>query len=170
MPAQWNLWYEDVALPPCSDPGKPYSLELSWQNRHSNKRICRSSDHRREPPQTAAAEIVTPSGSFEVQCLAHSGLRFLIMECGRNTTPTCSKGCARPGGRNEEDSSTTRYLAACSEAACSENDSEPRVHRSHHRRNGHSFPMLTDKSADFSESSSGQRTASTGFGQQHSRW
>jgi hypothetical protein len=26
-----ELWYEDVALPPCSDPGKPYSLELSWQ-------------------------------------------------------------------------------------------------------------------------------------------
>src|SRR5882672_5306935 len=76
MPAQWNLWYEDVALPPCSDPGKPYSLELSWQNRYSNKRIRRSSDHRREPPQTAAAETVTPSGGLEVQCLAHSVLRF----------------------------------------------------------------------------------------------
>ena len=64
MPAQWNLWYEEVALPPCSDPGKPYSLELARQNRHSNKRIRRSSDRRREPSQTAAAEIVTPSGSF----------------------------------------------------------------------------------------------------------
>ena len=48
------------AQSPCSGPGKPYSLELSWQNQHSQQRIRRSSDHLREPPQTAAAEIVAP--------------------------------------------------------------------------------------------------------------
>jgi hypothetical protein len=52
------------------------------------------------------AEIITPSGGLEIQCLAHTVLRFSTMECGRNTTPTCSKGCARPDGRNEQDSST----------------------------------------------------------------
>jgi hypothetical protein len=37
MSAQWNLWYEDVALPPFSDPGKPYSLELSGKIGIHNK-------------------------------------------------------------------------------------------------------------------------------------
>jgi DNA topoisomerase I-like protein len=92
-----------------------------------SERIRRSSDHRREPPQTAAAEIVTPFGNFEVQYLAHRVLRFLTMECGRNTTPTCSKGCARPAGRNEEDSSTHARLGGLQL-----NDSQPRVHREQH--------------------------------------
>src|ERR1700730_15483123 len=61
-------------------------------------------------PQTAAAEIVTPSGDFEIQCLAHTVLRFLTMECDRSTMPTCSKSCARPAGRNGAASSTSAIL------------------------------------------------------------
>src|ERR1700745_3809449 len=96
---------EDVALPHVQM--KENHIHLSFRGKLGiySERIRRSSDHRREPPQTAAAEIVTPFGNFVVQYLAHSVLRFSTMECGQNTTPTCSKGGARPTGRDEEDSS-----------------------------------------------------------------